>query len=755
MSIFDKLKNKLKKSEPEDDKNDLISNEAAEAEKQRQLEKVQEAYQLVGKVEGFTPDPQQMMCIINDAHSHLVIAGAGTGKTTTIIGKVKYLLKKGLIQPQELLILSFTNAAASEMKERLLKETNEKIYVATFHKLGYDIIRRADKITPKVCQKELTDFVLEAINHRSNDPEYIKKLRNYLLFHNVQEKSEFAFESEKDYREYLEINPPTTILEEHVKSYGEMVIANFLTEYDVRYEYEAEYPVDTRDEEYGQYHPDFYLPDYDIYIEYFGVDRNGNVPAYFSGKGRKSATQVYQEGMRWKRKLHKKIGTKLIEFYAYEHLEGILLRSLEEKLSDAGVHLQEVSLDTILERSGQSSSKVYSTIAGTISTVISLCRNRRLKPGDFLEVCRKNLPDQKPLAELVCPIFTDYEAYLKDNDLVDFTDMLNRAEDLTRSNQFIHKFKYVIVDEYQDISSAQYRLLQAMRNQADYDLFCVGDDWQSIYRFAGSDIGYILNFSRYWGESSLSRIETTYRFSQRLIDISGQFVMENPHQIRKSIHSGNDTEKLVLGQINGYSDSAAMQFVAEKLKDLPKNSSVFFIGRYSFDIDLLHKSDAFSLKYDNEKQVQRVYLKQRSDLEMTYYTAHRSKGLQADYVFIINNRENHMGFPSKVQNPPLVELLLEQADQFPDAEERRLYYVALTRARRRVYLVTTGKNVSVFAKSLLNRYQDEIRQEAWTCPWCGGKLRKVSGPYGEFFGCSNYQEKGCKYRRIIHGNQSN
>ena len=108
-----------------------------------------------------------------------------------------------------------------------------------------------------------------------------------------------------------------------------------------------------------------------------------------------------------------------------------------------------------------------------------------------------------------------------------------------------------------------------------------------------------------------------------------------------------------------------------------------------------------------------------------------------------------MGFPSKVQNPPLVELLLEKADQYPDAEERRLFYVALTRARKRVYLVTYGKNISTFAKELTTAYAEEIKKEKWTCPWCGGQLRKVSGPYGEFIGCSNYRTLGCKYQRGI------
>ena len=194
-----------------------------------------------------------------------------------------------------------------------------------------------------------------------------------------------------------------------------------------------------------------------------------------------------------------------------------------------------------------------------------------------------------------------------------------------------------------------------------------------------------------------------------------------------------------------------LNLMVEKIKDLPLNSSVFFIGRYQFDIDLLRANPSFNVSYDNVAKVIKAVMAERHDLNMSFYTAHRSKGLQSDYVFIINNRNRGMGFPSKVQNAPLIELLLEQADNYKFAEERRLFYVALTRAKKKVYLVTAKNNLSIFASELKEKYQSEMRKEAFSCPICSAPLVKRSGKYGDFFGCSNYSKTGCKYTRKIQG----
>lgn len=358
------------------------------------------------------------------------------------------------------------------------------------------------------------------------------------------------------------------------------------------------------------------------------------------------------------------------------------------------------------------------------------------------------------LLNLISPIWNSYNSYLQDKGEIDFNDMINNAVNYVRDGKYVNKYKVVIVDEYQDISRSRYEQLSAMRASSDYRLFCVGDDWQSIYRFNGSDIAYIQQFKKYWGPSEISRIETTYRFSQRLIDITSSFIMRNPMQLKKSIRGMNNEVKYVLGEVEGYTDKYAIEFMLNRLDELPINSSVFLIGRYTFDKRMLENNNKLTCKYDIQEEVTRVIYYNRQDLMIKFLTAHKSKGLQADYVFILNNKNGKTGFPSKIQDSPILNLLLEKSDSYPDAEERRLFYVAITRARQKVILVTLKDYKSDFANELISRYAAEMKQEAFICPQCGGRLRKRNGKFGEFYGCENYSASGCRYTRNIRSYKS-
>ena len=709
-------------------------------------ERAAEVYSFIGDVEGKKLDKQQLVAISKQTHTHLVLAGAGTGKTTTIVGLIKYLLKTNRFLDNEILVLSFTNASATEMKERLNKETSSDIEVSTFHKLGLNIISEVNGIKPNIFHLEQRKFIKQQLELLMHNREYLKVLNSYLLKRKYLVKSEFDFKTNQEYQEYLTQNPPVTLKNERVKSYGEMEIANYLYLNSIEYIYEEPYRINTRTQKYGQYRPDFYLPKYDIYIEYFGINRNGEPPAYFKSD--------YVASMKWKRELHKTNGTSMIESYAYENFEGILLPSLDKKLRERGIQLNPVSEEEIWKRISEDDTNILDVLIQLIETVINLMKSNQY---DIDEMRRRNktsnnLREVSYLLDVISPIWESYNRHLKENDEIDFNDMINIATSLVKEGRYKNKYKLVVVDEYQDISRARYELLKAMRVSYDYELFCVGDDWQSIYRFAGSDIGYIQKFDDFWGASELSKIETTYRFPQRLIDISSSFILRNPMQLRKSIRGRSGDYKYVLGEVNAFSDKYAIQFMLNKLDDLPPNSSVFLIGRYTFDIRMLEGNSELRCNYDNRNSIVKVLYSKRKDLDITFVTAHKSKGLQADFVFILNNKNGKMGFPSKIQDSPILELLLENTDSFIDAEERRLFYVAMTRAKKKVFLLTIKDKESDFVCELRSLYGEEMKREAFSCPICGGRLSRKSGPYGDFYGCENYKTRGCRYIRRIGKN---
>lgn len=712
---------------------------------------IQAAYALIGDVEGRKLDAQQMGCIVKKAHSHLVIAGAGTGKTTTVVGKIKYLLKTQQCRPQDILVLSFTNASAAEMSQRIHAETGEQIAASTFHKLGLNIITKVNGKVPKITQLNLRKFVKEQLQINMRSEAYLTLLSEYLACYKVHAKSEFEFKTQEEYQEYLILNPPATIKNEMVKSYGEMDIANFLARNGITYIYEYPYEHDTRTSEYGQYHPDFYLPEYKIYIEYFGINRKGEVPSYFTGKNGMSATQSYQESMQWKRSLHAENKTVMVECFAYEQLEGSLQENLSRNLAAHGVKFKPVSPQELWSHVAAEGESVLDGLIELFETVINLIKSN----GYTLDTVRQNNIDNsnraanEMLLSLVEPIYHAYVRYLQVHQEIDFNDMINVATQYVRQGRYSNPYRYVIVDEYQDISKSRYRLLKALRDSQDYELFCVGDDWQSIYRFAGSDIGFILNFSDYWGASEESKIETTYRFTKSLIEISGKFIMMNPAQKKKMIQGKAGGGTFALSEIQGYTEKNAVEFLAQKIEDLPQESTVFFIGRYAFDANILKDSGLFEMQYNNQTGFVDVRYGKRPDLIMSFTTAHKSKGLQADFVIILNNKKTRMGFPSKIQDAPILDLLLESCDDYPFAEERRLFYVALTRAKKKAILLTLKDRESVFATELKERYTEQLKKERFECPLCGGHLIKRAGKFGEFFGCSNYKNNGCKYTRNI------
>lgn len=664
---------------------------------------------LFDNVEGRPLDPQQRECIVKDEDNNLVIAGAGSGKTTTIVGKVKYLLAKSF-NPKEMLVLSFTNASAKEMVERIKKETDTRIDVMTFHKLGKEIIALVEGKQPSLTNIEIPAFVTEEINELAKHHEFVFQISEFFLSYLKEYKTRFDFDSEGEYIEYLKGNKIKTLQNETVKSYEEMEIANFLFLHNVKYEYDANYKIDTANPRYRRYKPDFYLPDYDIYIEHYGIDRAGNVPSFFAGDDKMTAKEKYHEGMKWKRQLHKANKTTLIETYSYEKREGTLTSGLREKLERKGVEFSPRTTDELLDVLQKDNSE-FRNFVSLIATFITLMRTNGFNVED-VQNRNANVRDSytkrrnEKFIEIISPIYHSYLAKLRGNEEIDFSDMINLAAQYVQDGKLQKKYSYIIVDEYQDISLPRYNLIHAIKSRNKARLFCVGDDWQSIYRFAGSDIHMFTQFSDYFGYTETSYIETTYRFNKHLIDVSSEFILKNKEQVRKRLRAVTDDDKNAVELVYGKRGADLLQKTKEILDGLDSGSSVLLLGRYNNDLRILLGDSNFSSKVNRHSGKTDIRYCHRNDLDIEFLTVHRSKGLQADYVFILNNTNEKMGFPSQIADDKVLNLLLNSKEPYEHAEERRLFYVALTRAKKRVYLLVDEAAQSVFVRELENEYAE-------------------------------------------------
>ncbi|MGH4121862.1 MAG: UvrD-helicase domain-containing protein [Clostridium sp.] len=258
---------------------------------------------------------------------------------------------------------------------------------------------------------------------------------------------------------------------------------------------------------------------------------------------------------------------------------------------------------------------------------------------------------------LTAPIYEAYNNELIINDEIDFSDMINKATKYVLEGKFNKKYSYIIVDEYQDISLARYNLIKAIKELNNSKLFCVGDDWQSIYRFAGSDVNLFVNFDQYFGFTEKTYIETTYRFNKSLIDLSGKFLLKNKGQVKKKLKSFNDNDDLSYELLYGDKKSELTILLKERLNSIPLKSTVALLGRYKDDLKFL-LDDNFRYRYDSHLGKGIISYKNRVDLQIEFLTVHKSKGLQADYVFIVNNSNGKQGFPSKMEDDKLGQALM-------------------------------------------------------------------------------------------------
>lgn len=653
-------------------------------------------------------DKQQRRSIVSAEDNCLVVSSAGSGKTSSIVGKVKYLIEIKKVNPKNILIISYTNKAAAELTERI-GIANLRGY--TFHKLALDIIGQTTGQKPSICDNTDALFI-RIYRELLNDEKFKKSVIEYFVDYQTQEAD---WEQRKNERRQQLSEQKDVCLKApfpdidgnpiYVRSEQEQKICFVLSSLDVKFRYEEPYEHPLADEMHSQYKPDFSIyfeqcgKTRRIYLEHFGVDEHGLVPIWFAkdrGISYEEANQKYNDGITWKKAAHEKYGTELLITSSADFHYSDIRNKLKNLLKKANVPIQEKTDAELYNMILPPKSKQEKAFIRLVVTFVTLLKSSCKSIHEVLRQT-KSAGDERStfiIKNIFQPVYERYIEELKSSNQIDFTDAILQATDICRSSHPV-KFDYIIVDEFQDISVDRYNFLKVLReSNPPAKLYCVGDDWQSIYRFSGSDMALFNHFSSYFGQTEVNKIETTYRFGEPMISLSSQFIQRNEAQIKKNIHAFSPQVKTEL-QFCDYERRDYCNVIGQIVASIPLGKSIFLLGRYSFDDYYL------SFMYKSVKEGNRFFYF-IGNRKIEFLTVHKSKGLEADYVIILQCNKDTYGFPSLVSDDPVLNYVLTKSDLYPYGEERRLFYVAITRAKIKTYVLYDRRFPSVFVDEFLH-----------------------------------------------------
>lgn len=519
--------------------------EVLEQRNREWLEKERENWQVLFSQSESSPlNYSQQMAVLHNNDRNLILAGAGSGKTSVLMARVSYLLQSHLAQPEQILLVAFGRDAAQEMKQRLEKklgQTADNIAVLTFHQLGLKILKETEKQPPV-----LTPLATESSQKTAWCIDWLKK--HWMTPTNF-----------KRWQKHL-----------------------------------SKWPI-----------------------------------AYLKGDEELGSQSENPKLIAWlEQQLDQLIAT------------GFSKKAIQEKIIDDDDYTR-------------------------LNSELALC----------------------------WPCYQAWQKMLKESEQIDFASMITKATKHVSTGRYKSDWKFVMVDEYQDISPDRLELVQALCEQESLTgskatLFAVGDDWQSIYQFTGSDVDLTTGFEQRFPHASLHFLDMTYRFSDKLGEVASDFIQANPIQLRKAITSHKSVKQKAVIIDHGSRVEKILDELNSKAK---QNKSVLLLGRNHY-----HKPELFS-----------DWQKRFSNLSIEFMTCHASKGKEADFVILLSVDEGQ--FPAKRKFVHLNNVLTEGSDQFPHAEERRLFYVALTRAKQRVW-VTYNSSPSPFVRELMEHEQVLVKK---------------------------------------------
>lgn len=668
---------------------------------------------------------KQREAVVSDAKRLLVLAGAGSGKTKTLLQKIMYLVEEKKVPPSSILAITFTKNATNEMLDRLIVSADrtgmyeriifskvltkkdkdierrnwqrkfkwiEGLTVRTFHSFCYSVLRSdgvkefdnkfkiigdekasdLEDLSNRIADETVFEVFHKIFIERCAENDFLLKTKRYILDYLVDKihiSKEYEAPKVTNGKYYTSLNGTK------VKSKSEQYIADWLHRHSIPFEYEPLLNVKDFD-----FHPDFYIPDANLYLEHVS---DKSYPMEAKEKQFAKGNILY---------------AKTFESHTQDSaLFNHTLDQIVKSRLPINFH-KEKQLNYLEEFNGY-----YEEVKDFVRQIIRICDMIKVENVTLKEVISRASLDKheriRVFYELAIPIITNYINYTTNKSYLDFNDLISKTASLFSNHEDVRqryqdKFQYVLVDEFQDVNNLQVELLKLII-KAESQLFCVGDDWQSIYGFRGSNVEYIINFEKYFSNAQVIKLNQNYRSEKNIVEASNEVIKHNKHKIDKDIAAVKDTQqKIVIQKGNNKEDN--IRFCVEKVRELLEE------GYAKDDILFLYRRNAMFSEYRSEFKQHKFFANAK--------TIHASKGLEAKVVFILGLTEGRGGFPDVWLEDRLFQIIKAADYNLLLEEERRLFYVAITRAKDKLYLVTEKGNESSFLNEIPEEYTSRSKQ---------------------------------------------
>jgi len=691
-------------------------------------------------------DKQQDAVISKDKRL-LVLAGAGSGKTKTLLQKLIYLIEEKGVSPSSILAITFTKNATNEMLDRLIISADESgeyekqlfdkrksladkdkeryfqqkkykwiegLTVKTFHGFCYSIMRdygvnefdnkfkiindekrdEEDELKKNDAPEKVSDIMHKLLIDECENTDYLLKLKRYILDYIIDKIHLKQIDPKylpKDGKYF------TTLDGTKVRSKSEQFIADWFYRHSIKYEYEP--LLNVKD---FSFTPDFYIPEANLYIEHISN----------KSYSMKDKEEQFQKGNLL---LVKTFETMTKDSALFNHT---LDKIVKNRLPDD--YHKTISINFKEEFNGYHED--VKDFVQQIMRITDMIKVENISIDTVLENARKDQHERvRNFYELAIPIVKKYIDYCTDKSYLDFNDLISRSTSLFKNhsdiaNKYKSKFQYILVDEFQDVNNLQVELIKLLLTD-DTQLFCVGDDWQSIYGFRGSNVSYIIEFENHFANAKTIKLNLNYRSTQNIVGASNEVIKHNKFKVEKNVQASKKSEhKIVV--FAGNTEEENIQFCFDKVKEVLDD------GISNDEILFLYRRSKMFTPY--------FYRFRNENVRVQGKTIHASKGLEAKVVFIIGLTEGNRGFPDIWLEDRIFQVIKKANHDLLMEEERRLFYVAITRAKDKLFLITQKGNESSFLKEIPEaftvRTTNAIKQvvdKVILCDSCFSQLEKL------------------------------